>query len=328
MIRSLGAYYEFGLRDSAKATEQFEKLVRLQPNDGEAYHWLAIIQFGRGHFAEGLATRRMSTTLDPANARNVAEYVKVLIWVRRYDDAIAESRRMMALRPSRSGDKHMLAVLQWRATGSRRELEALLARQMASEPDSPETMDIRKRMSLALGDYPEFFRLDRLHPDIRTGEDFSPAWDPVDGGAIQAALAYLNQGDRDGARARLGKIPSTFRAQLELQPENTAFLRRCAKVEAILGNKEEALRLIEEAAKRTPEATSKFVGTNVSIYRTEVLAILGEKDRALAELARLLRVPSDLNVHVMRNAPVYFQLRGDPRFEALLNDPKNNAPLF
>jgi len=57
----------------------------------------------------------------------------------------------------------------------------------------------------------------------------------------------------------------------------------------------------------------------------------------LAEYARLLRTPmtqgtarnaATLNVHVMRHHPFYFPLQGDPRFEALLNDPKNNAPLF
>jgi hypothetical protein len=30
----------------------------------------------------------------------------------------------------------------------------------------------------------------------------------------------------------------------------------------------------------------------------------------------------------MKHHPAYAPLQGDPRFEALLNDPKNNAPLF
>jgi hypothetical protein len=34
------------------------------------------------------------------------------------------------------------------------------------------------------------------------------------------------------------------------------------------------------------------------------------------------------NVHQMRVDALYAPLRGDPRFEALLKDPKNNAPLF
>jgi len=30
----------------------------------------------------------------------------------------------------------------------------------------------------------------------------------------------------------------------------------------------------------------------------------------------------------MRHSPLFAPLRGDPRWEALLADPKNNAPLF
>ena len=58
-----------------------------------------------------------------------------------------------------------------------------------------------------------------------------------------------------------------------------------------------------------------------------VYAWTRDKDCARAELTRLVDVPSGVNrVHDLRvdAAP----LRGDPRFEAPLNDPKNNAPLF
>ena len=57
------------------------------------------------------------------------------------------------------------------------------------------------------------------------------------------------------------------------------------------------------------------------------LAWLGDKDRALAELARLLRTPWGENIHAARLGTAWFPLRGDPRFEALVHDPKNNAPL-
>jgi hypothetical protein len=56
---------------------------------------------------------------------------------------------------------------------------------------------------------------------------------------------------------------------------------------------------------------------------------VGDKDRAISEISRLLRVPySGLSIHEMKRQPVYAPRRDDPRFEALLNDPKNNAPLF
>ena len=55
------------------------------------------------------------------------------------------------------------------------------------------------------------------------------------------------------------------------------------------------------------------------------------KEVALAELSRLMGVPMSsglTSVYILRDNYIFKELRGDPRWEALLNDPKNNAPLF
>jgi hypothetical protein len=60
------------------------------------------------------------------------------------------------------------------------------------------------------------------------------------------------------------------------------------------------------------------------------LAALGRKGEALVEVAQMLRLPNQLglSVPVLRHSLSWKALQGDPRFEALLNDPKNNEPLF
>ena len=57
-------------------------------------------------------------------------------------------------------------------------------------------------------------------------------------------------------------------------------------------------------------------------------ALIGDKDRAIAGIADALKRPGFINVWDLRFHPHYTKLRGDPRFEALLADPKNDAPLF
>jgi hypothetical protein len=86
-----------------------------------------------------------------------------------------------------------------------------------------------------------------------------------------------------------------------------------------------------------PESLDALRGPTRSLSLAFVYSWTGDKDRSIAEYARLLRIPvsvsyavneNGLNVHEMKRCPAYAPLRGDPRFEALLNDPKNNAPLF
>jgi hypothetical protein len=94
-----------------------------------------------------------------------------------------------------------------------------------------------------------------------------------------------------------------------------------------MGDKAEALRCAQTAKDLIPEAKDTVSGTPLSLSYAQVLAWVGEKDRAIAELARLLRTPYGENIHSAKVNPGWLPLHGDPRFEALVNDPKNNAPL-
>ena len=82
----------------------------------------------------------------------------------------------------------------------------------------------------------------------------------------------------------------------------------------------------------SPDPADVVVGPTYSTNFAQILAWTGDKDGALAELARLLRMPTGsdnpLNVYAARHDVGWLPLRGDPRFEALLTDPQNNAPLL
>ena len=96
-----------------------------------------------------------------------------------------------------------------------------------------------------------------------------------------------------------------------------------------MGNTEPALTHVRKAMELEPESIDAAIGPSYRVALAFVYAWTGDKDQAIAEYARLLKTTSaPVNVHEMRKNPAYFPLQGDPRFEALLNDPKNNAPLF
>ena len=98
--------------------------------------------------------------------------------------------------------------------------------------------------------------------------------------------------------------------------------------EALLGHPDEALRHIRKAMELVPEARDALDGPTYRYVLAQIYALTGDKERAIAELARLLRAPGNFSVAAFRVDPSFTKLRGDPRFEALLNDPANNQPLF
>ena len=65
-----------------------------------------------------------------------------------------------------------------------------------------------------------------------------------------------------------------------------------------------------------------------------VFSSYASQDAAVEEYSRLLRhaagglLRDRSNVHCLRHGPWAWPLRDEPRFQALLADPKNNAPLF
>ena len=82
-----------------------------------------------------------------------------------------------------------------------------------------------------------------------------------------------------------------------------------------------------------PESRDALVGPVIRWGLVVALAWTGEKEAACAELSRLLAEPwqgssPSCFVHELRTGPWLFPLKGYPAFEAILNDPKNNAPLF
>jgi len=99
-----------------------------------------------------------------------------------------------------------------------------------------------------------------------------------------------------------------------------------ALAHALLGHHDECLRCIAKVKEVMPESKDALLGPQRACDCAEALAWVGERDQALAEATRLLQVPYGLNVYTM--AGIGGPLKTDPRYLALIRDPKNNAPLF
>jgi|GEM_PF-475662 len=317
VLRAIGVYHMLADLDGAKAIEQFERILAVQPNDVDCLMNLGLAQRLIGRWSDAIRTARTRMKLEPGNPVHARELVFLLWAGRRYDEARVELAQL-----SDSDEKEWwVARHTFSATGSRVALDDFYARLEARSPDSPLLLVEKAKRALERGDYAEYGRLQ--------GQRMLGTLDRELTTTIHQAWAMKRSGDAAGARQRLGDWPASLRARLELEPDNTQWLRGLASVAAILGNHDEALRCINHAADLMPFEKDSQRAFTIREIRAEIYADRGDKVRAVEQLAELLRHPNPFfNVHALADDPRFATLRGDPRFEALLNDPKNNAPLF
>ncbi len=322
VIRSIGTYAYYAYRDYARATENYEKIARLQPNDPTVFSSLALIQRRQGHWADSLANSRRAVQLEPANLSYARSLVSSLRLCRRWDEALEAQRHVIALTPGRLEEEQLLAVTYFNATGSEKEMNALFARQTPAVLESPKGIDWRKSIAFFHADFAEFKRLDQLQPFYdEDGEAHIRQ-------AANAAGAYFSMGDIPGAQARVANFPAEARAQLLNEPANARLWADLGFMELFLGHPDEALRCLRKPTEILPESLDALDGPRYSEWLASLYTRNGEKDRAIAEYSRLLQIPGFINVYGLKIDPWYASLRDDPRWAALLNDPKNNAPLF
>jgi TolB-like protein/Flp pilus assembly protein TadD len=321
VIRLLGTYAYYAHRDYARATEQYEKLVRLQPNDPTVFSSLSLILRRQGRWAESLGYIRRALELDPGNISYLRNSLSTLKDGRRWDELRAAQRRLVALLPEKLREQFDLADFEFTATGSLQAADDLLARLSPAERDSPVGIFYRKNWAVDRGDYAEFKRLDQLQPAFEEAE-----WPALS--AILAATVYWVEGAPAAVRARLAPQLAELQGRVEREPTGAIPVGMLGEMEALLGRPEEAMRHIRQAMELVPDSRDSLDGPTYRYTLAQIYALTGDKEQAIAELTRLLRVPMGSSVANIRVDPAFVKLHGDPRFEALLNDPKNHAPLF
>jgi tetratricopeptide (TPR) repeat protein len=265
---------------------------------------------------------RRAVQREPRSVRYVRSLAETAQFLCLYDEALPMMRRAVELTEHEPTTEALVPQIPFAATGSTKEGEEWLARIPPEQARTPTMIYLGKAWAVQIGDFAGYVALDRQQ---RYADTFGEAKGIQD---TTAAFVFAAMGDKAAARQRAAEAVSDLTSQLEKQPANEILWTNLGLAHAVLGEREESLRCAQKAKDLVPESKDAIFGPGYSLNYATCLAWLGDKDRALAELARLLRTPRGENIYTVKAGVWWFPLRGDPRFEALVNDPKNNAPLL
>ena len=128
--------------------------------------------------------------------------------------------------------------------------------------------------------------------------------------------------DNEKARSAFSAARAEQEKIVQAQPNYGPALCVLGLIDAGLGRKDDALREGQRAVELLPVEKDAMEGPAMIEYLAITAAWVGEKDLACEQLAIVMRRPSGLSYGELKLLPFWDPLRGDPRFEKIVEEAK------
>jgi tetratricopeptide (TPR) repeat protein len=137
-------------------------------------------------------------------------------------------------------------------------------------------------------------------------------------GLVRAQTFWLRN-ERDSARVYADSARLAMQGQLRDSPQDVELRVLYGLALAYVGRKIEATREGQRALVSQPIAKDPFNGAYNQHQLARIYLVLGEPEKALDQLEPLLKIPYVLSPGWLKIDPNFAPLRGNPRFERLVN---------
>jgi serine/threonine protein kinase/tetratricopeptide (TPR) repeat protein len=324
LARAQNLYW--GYRDYHGALAELEVARQTLPNDARIFRMTGLIQRRQGHWDKSTPNLERSLELNPRDIELVQTVaVGNYIWFRRYAEPKALLARALVLEPNDAPTKTLLANMDLYAKGDTLPLHQTIDSIRATNPAAVPSIAndwllcaLAERDAaaanaalLVLGDN----RINLGHENVQFNRPFA-----------EGLIARMTKDD-DKARAAFTAAHTEQEKIVQDQLNYGPALCVLGLIDAGLGHKEDALREGRLAVELLPVGKDAVDGPGMIRYLAMIAAWVGDKDLACEQLGIAVRIPGGLTYGELKLLPLWDSLRGDPRFEKILEEAKQPVVL-
>jgi tetratricopeptide (TPR) repeat protein len=314
-----GYYHYACLKDYDTAMRYFEQARPLLPNSSRIPESLAYVARRQGQWDRSESYFNEAERLDPRNVNLLTNQALSYKNLRRFPEAVRKLDQVLDITPDDLdilGTKAAIVLSE----GDLPRASAILA-PLHFSADLNQALEtqvyhaiLERRPALMITRLQEVL----AKPDPALG---------FYNGELRFYLGWAQEvaGDHAAAQETWRHARSELEPFLKEQAENRSLLADLALTNMGLGDKAAAFAFVDKCLAATPIEKDAVSGTIPIEILARVAARMGEPDRAIATLQKLLSLPGDgalgegiqLTPGLLRLDPMFDPLRNDPRFQKL-----------
>jgi serine/threonine protein kinase/Tfp pilus assembly protein PilF len=321
-VLAKGYYHYSCLKDYDTAVGYFERAQPLLPNSSQIFESLAYVTRRQGQWDQSEVYFNEAERLDPRNVNLLFQHALSYIDLRRFPEALRKLDQVLNITPDDVDTLTTKAGIA-QAEGDLPRAAAELA-PLHPAADNAYALETQAYQGILER---------RPTPVIRRLKEILAKPDPALGyinGELRVWLGWAQEvaGDRAAAQESWQLARSELESFFKEQPENYVLIGDLALTNMGLGDKAAAFALIEKAMAAVPIEKDALDGPIPLDILARVSAKMGEPDRAVDALQRLLSIPYastfaanvPLTRALLRLDPMFDPLRNDPRFQKLCEE--------
>jgi TolB-like protein/Flp pilus assembly protein TadD len=307
-------------RDYENARAEVALAQRKLSNNTQVFQLMALIDDRQGRSAEAVRNFEKALELDPHNLSNLRQLAVTYLFMRRFAEAAATVDRAISLAPEDAQLRAIEPAIPWRADP--KPLHKIFPAMITENPAAAQLAG-EVWLDLALCERDPVLA-ERAMGTIMDGFNRNQLFLSVTFLKGCVARAF---GDDAAARKAFTAARAEVERTVRERPDEGPPLCMLGLIDAGLGRKEEAIREGRRAAELTPVTKDATNGAEIMQFLGVIYAWTGERDLAIEQIAATLQVPSRLSYGELRLHPFWDPLRGDPRFEKLVEEAKKPVAM-